>query len=355
MTVSSSGSIHALILFPVLMLGQTSELAAQGDVFNSADDYQFEQINPVTLEAPEPPSSRVGPGPEGWIKLRFTINSDGTTDNIEILDFMPSAFSRRNTENAVESWTFNPAMVDGEAVEWHNNIVVVNFDLPQIPNISGPQFTTPYAEVEESINEGDYDRAARRASNNLRNSTFTLHDIGLGNIQLAIIEMRREDMHTAHQAITRATIAEVTQLTNEELDVALQYRFNIEVQLGRYMDALDTYDRRAALGMMADDDIMHEQSSQIRDAIDQGFTLNAQGKILDRGEGWFFVPTRRTFAIANVEGDVDSIDVVCNRRIISLEYQADVEWSLPESWGDCSLTVQGNRNTTFTFYEFTGA
>jgi hypothetical protein len=325
---------------------------AQHDVYLNETQYSFEQINPVNVDEPPRPGTRFGPGPEGWIKLRFTINTDGSTSNIEVLDLMPSAFSSRETIKTVESWTFDPAVIDGNAVDWHNNIVVINFDLPEIPNFSGPQFTSPYNEVQELINEGRLDRAKNMAIANIRKGTYSLHDLGLGNMQLTTVEMQRQDLHLAHQAITRATLPEVTQLTNEELEIALLYRFNIELGLGLFMDALDTYQRRSQLSAIATAEPIHQQVEQLQQALDQGYTLSAKGKILDRDEGWFFIPSRRTFTIANTQGDLDSIEAVCNLRKVSMEYQPDVEWSLPESWGECSLKVMGDRNTTFTFYEF---
>jgi tetratricopeptide (TPR) repeat protein len=325
---------------------------AEDDAFTSTQRYRFSQLIPMSLKEPPRPASRFGLGPEGWIRLRFSINADGSTSNIDVLDVMPNGFPTQDTMATVENWTFTPANVDGEAIEWHNNIVVVNFDLPEIPNISGPRFTGPYSQVQDLINEGRLDRATRQASTNLEESTYSLHDIGLGNMQLAILAMRTENIHEALQHIIRATLPEVNQLTDEEMDIALQYRFNIEVSLGRYMDALDTYERRAALTDISESELMQKQREQILQSLDEGLALNSRGKILDQGTGWFFIPSKRTFSIADVEGRLDTIVAVCNRRIIPLAYQPEVEWSLPQSWGECSLTVNGLRNTTFTLFEF---
>ena len=49
---------------------------------------------------------------------------------------------------------------------------------------------------------------------------------------------------------------------------------------------------------------------------------------------------------------VERIDVQCDRRIAELEFAADAEWSLPESWGACAVAVHGNENSEFEFYEF---
>ena len=327
-------------------------LLAQHDTYATSTRYQFEQIVPVKIDTPPRPATRFGPGPEGWIKVRFTINADGSTSNVDVLDTMPSSLPTDSTIQTIKSWTFEPAIIKGTAVEWHNNIVTVTFDLPEIPNISGPQFTTPYNEVQQLLNENRLDPAARLANENLKTSTYSLHDIGLGNMQLGVVEMQRQDMHLAYRAITRATLPEVSQLSNEELNVALQYRFNIEISLGRYFDALESYNRRLNLVTLDTNHIMHEQAKQLQLALDQGLTLKSKARIIEKDSGWFFIPSRRTFTIADVDGRLDSIDVVCNMKIISLEYQPNVEWALPETWGDCSVTVMGNRNTTFSFYEF---
>ncbi len=351
MNVNWNLSIIAILTISTTCVLSTN-IYAQHDIFINSSNYRFDQIQPVDVIPPEHPATRFGPGPEGWVKVRFTINADGSTSNIDVLDFMPSLFPIIDTANAIESWKFQPAIINGDAVAWHNNIVIVNFDLPEIPNISGPQFTTQYTVVQKLLSENRLVPAARQANENLSKSTFSLHDLGLGNMQLGMIEMQRQDLYLAYLAITRATLPEVNQLTSEELDIALQYRFNLEISLGRYLDALESYNRRLELGNVKTADNMHQQATQLQQALDQGLTLAAKGKILEKEAGWFFVPFRRTFSIADIDGKIDSIDVVCNTQIIELDYQPDVEWALPESWGDCSLIVNGDKNTTFNFYEF---
>jgi hypothetical protein len=67
---------------------------------------------------------------------------------------------------------------------------------------------------------------------------------------------------------------------------------------------------------------------------------------------WAHVPARRTFTLTDVEGEVSEIQVECDRRKTVLEYQADVDWTLPPGWGSCTLFVDGKRDTTFALYEF---
>lgn len=341
-----------VFLLSVGLLFSMQCLPAQMDTYSVSGNYQFQQLVPVNLVAPSKPMSRFGPGPEGWIKLRYSIKADGSVANVEVLDVMPESFPTQDTVRAVRSWTFQPAVVDGSPVDWHNNLIVINFDLQEIPNLSGPGFTTPYSEVQALISNGQYDKAETQSIRNLKDSTFTLHDIGLGNMQLALIEVQRKDFHRARQAIVRATLPEVTELTKEELDVALQYRFNVELALERYFDAMETYELRSRLTDIPADDTMRKQAELITEGLTGDYTVKAKGRILDEDKGWFFIPSQRIFSIADVDGRLENITVACNRRMITLKFQPDVEWELPESWGDCSLSVMGKTDTSFTFYEF---
>lgn len=81
--------------------------------------------------------------------------------------------------------------------------------------------------------------------------TQRLTEIGLADVQAARVHMALDDPHTAYEAIVRATDPRVTRLTADELKVALQYRFALELPLGRAVEALATYERLEALGLDA--------------------------------------------------------------------------------------------------------
>ncbi len=44
--------------------------------------------------------------------------------------------------------------------------------------------------------------------------------------------------------------------------------------------------------------------------------------------------------------------VRCDNGGGKLDFQDDVEWTLPQDWGACTLTVAAKRETTFSFVEF---
>jgi hypothetical protein len=67
---------------------------------------------------------------------------------------------------------------------------------------------------------------------------------------------------------------------------------------------------------------------------------------------WNHPLTSRTFTIGSVTGRIRDVRVQCGKLNKRLEYKEAVDWTLPDSWGDCSLAVNAKRGTTFALYEF---
>ncbi|WP_108470454.1 energy transducer TonB [Rhodanobacter thiooxydans] len=53
---------------------------------------------------------------EGWVVVSFTVDPDGTTSNVKVVDSQPRHVFDRAAIDAVERYRFNPAMKDGTAV-----------------------------------------------------------------------------------------------------------------------------------------------------------------------------------------------------------------------------------------------
>jgi len=69
-------------------------------------------------------------------------------------------------------------------------------------------------------------------------------------------------------------------------------------------------------------------------------------------DAWRHTLGHRTFTIANVYGEVRSVNALCAGGEETLTYEAGVEWTVPDDWGGCDLVVEAPRGTTFSLYEF---
>jgi TonB family protein len=313
---------------------------------------QAQAVPPRPLEhaQPVPPQSRSGMPVEGWVVLRYTVLADGRTADIRVVDRMPPQLSEREAVSAVEDWTFEPATNDGTAIEWHNNESVIVFDDDTVPMEPSPPFLQAYLEVDDLIKGEEHGRAHSRNERMLATVTSRLAEVGLAQVQSALINVSLGDVHAAYAAIRRATDPRIPVLGAEELKLALQYRNALELELGDAIGALETFARRTEIEPVPDNDVMASRAAAIEEALNGDAAIVIKAKVVD--DYWRHTPARRTFAIADVNGDLDRIQVECDRRGAELPYAPDSEWSLPESWGACSLMVEGRRDTEFLFYEF---
>jgi len=53
-----------------------------------------------------------------------------------------------------------------------------------------------------------------------------------------------------------------------------------------------------------------------------------------------------------VTGRIRDLRLDCGKTKHRLKYEPDVDWTLPDAWGQCTLNVRATRETTFAFYEF---
>ena len=304
------------------------------------------RVNPQ----PEAPTNRFGTPIEGWAIARYSVLVDGSTDNVRAIERMPEQIPEREIRDAVERWTFEPATSNGTAVEWHNNEAVIVFDADPVPPEPSPMFVRAYREIETLLVEGENEDALRSSRRLLDTGTSRLTEIGVGLVQNARIHMALGDEHSAYPAIQRATDPRTSLLEPSELTVALEYRNTLELALGDVVGALETFARRQALGPVPETDRMARSVEAIESALDGDAAIAVKGKILD--DVWVHDLVRRTFAIGDLEGDLRTVSLECDRRTAEFEYSVESEWTLPESWGACMVIVTGRRDTEFVFYGF---
>jgi len=337
---------------PGAAVAASAALAALAAVGGVAPAAAQDVSPPQLLERvePEPPRGSFGPPLEGWVKVRYSVLADGTIADPRVEDVMPPRLDTRAAISAVRQWKFSPATAGGEPIDWHNNVSTLVLDSDDVPLEPSPMFAGAYVEIVELMNRQEYDKAKKQNEMLLERQATRLNEIGLAQTQAALLHLATSNVHDAYDAIRRATDPEVVTLQESELGDALQVRFAIEADLGHYERALETFDRLAAIRPPADDDPLKKSADAVRAALESDAAIPVKGRVARAP--WSHVPTRRTFGFTDVQGTIRGLQLECNRRKTALEYAADVEWSIPQSWGACTLFVEARRDTSFTLVEF---
>ncbi len=91
---------------------RTSDGAMDGDVI------------PIVRIEPQYPREALLKGMEGWVKLAFTIQEDGSVCDVAVVEAEPARVFNRNAVRAVLRWKFKPRIVKGQPVRRQGQQVI---------------------------------------------------------------------------------------------------------------------------------------------------------------------------------------------------------------------------------------
>ena len=78
--------------------------------------------------------------------------------------------------------------------------------------------------------------------------------------------------------------------------------------------------------------------------------ITVAGEINNNGR-WSHSLARRSFALTNIDGRLDKLEVRCSRKFSSFTVSDQTEWQIPDSWGDCNIHLLGQEQSQFNLVE----
>lgn len=73
-------------------------------------------VRPLNMDPPTYPRDALRKGEQGYVVVEFTINVDGRTEDITVVEAEPRNTFDREAQRAVARWKFEPALRDGRPV-----------------------------------------------------------------------------------------------------------------------------------------------------------------------------------------------------------------------------------------------
>ena len=353
-----------------------------------------------TMVLPEPifQEGRFMPGfgNEAIVTARYTVKTDGKTEDVELIGEFSNPSLETMLKNTVSDWVFKPGTYNGEASNFYNQewvfVLRVDPNAPQMP-MGGPggrrggppappacaqgedctavDFMNPkpiplalspgvkegFELISELIGKQDFPGAEKELKKLERRELHTVFDFSLVNDLKATVFMAEKQYFEALEAIRLATLSAKNPageteyfLTSDILRNSLIKQIVLATAVRQNKLALDTYEALVANFDIPADDNIHQQGATLRAAMDSPDPLPALAKIINKS--WAYTPSRRIFTVTDVKGSLKRIDAHCEHNNLELDYVADVDWTLPDSLGKCSLEFNGKNGTTFTIYEF---
>jgi hypothetical protein len=337
MSVLKQGLLHAILSATVL-----------GTTVPSLAQTVLTPPSPVTQGQPDTARNIVGIPVEGWAIVRYSVLQDGRTSHVRVVESVPPSLDIDGIAEAAQGWTFQAATSDGAAIDWHNGESIVAFGATDSTVTEpSPEFLSAYDAIVGMIDTDRFTEALEASSALLNEQATSRIELGLAMAQLASINILGDNPHRALRYLRLATDRRVPSLPLQDLFPALQLKLRVETELGRWREALITYDWIAA-GLDPDaPNPFIDVANMLQGQWDNAEFLEISAFIGDTP--WRYDIGRRYFYVDKVNGAIDSIDVECDTRRLTIDFQADADYQLPEAFGDCTLFVNGTPGTSFSY------
>ncbi len=82
------------------------------------------QVIPLVRINPQYPRNELLAGVEGWVKVRFTVEPDGSVSSPRVVDSRPPRVFDSSALRAIKKWKFKPKVVNGVAVSQDGSQII---------------------------------------------------------------------------------------------------------------------------------------------------------------------------------------------------------------------------------------
>lgn len=316
----------------------------------------FVPAKPRRKLKPQYPDRGLNTWSEGWVLLNFTAAADGSVRDLIVTDALgPPEFVYR-TKSTFAGWTFDPATRNGKPVDQYGLEYVFEYRLADV----GPReavhaaFVRRYNEARALILEKKFAEGIAKLGSSL-SLRVNNYEVAMASFLLALAHAQLGDRHQALVHIRRATIAEGEFLEKNLQTDAFALKIQLETEDGNFKEAICAHQTLLKVNPSGDaaaaklvDKIKAGLDNPAPLAVPAELSANAASDI---PPNWWHPLLRSRFHFDQIQGEAKSFRLVCVATVLEAAVDPEMEWTVPEAAGDCSLRVQGTAGTTFRLIE----
>jgi TonB family protein len=321
----------------------------------------FVRAAPVERTAPNYPGAALRLGQEGWVMLSYVISPEGAVTEPMIEDSSGVEALERAALNAVRKWRFSPATRNGVPVEQSMTKTRIAFQLQGNERGASSVFRRKYLAIAELVEAGDLASVPPLLDELEFGGRANLYeDAWFWWLKFAYLEASKSSATDEKIAALRTAVGYEEDYLAPDLFVAAAQRlYALEVLAQDYSAARNTFNRlreaKAAKRSKQYEsalEALQPSYAKIEELI-AGATPIASNAEISSHDYWVHDLLRRSFAMDEISGRVDVVDVRCERATKRYDtFPLDGLWRVPESWGDCGVYIKGEPGTTFLFVEY---
>ncbi|WP_181902132.1 energy transducer TonB [Thalassotalea euphylliae] len=393
-------SINAYLLFSPAAIAklppetspqiQSNHEPASTNPILSTEITQIIDAKPKFRVPPKFPVNEAKKGVDGWVRLSFIVEPDGTTSNVVILESTGRKGFERAALKALKQWQYEPAMENGKPIQQCKNRVQLSFSMNRDKDGVSRRFYSLYKDLEQAIADQESEEVDRLAARlkgfdikTLRESfykyqimakyaEFKGHKAQQLKHLTSAYDFSSSRKFFEYKQRQKASQVDAVGTKNSELEATeklsvkaqnyyhfldgslfpvLHEKLLLELDFGRVGDALNSVDKLLLLSSAKPNWPAYQQQKQtLIDFIASDAPIITQGNIGKR-DFWQHTLIRNEFQLTDVSGELHKLDIRCrNKRHVYTVNDQSV-WKIPQSWQGCNVLVYGDNNASFKLVE----
>lgn len=291
-------------------------------------------------------------GTEGWVHLQFMVDEYGRPYEIAVTDAFGHESFQGAAIRAVAATIFEPARVDGHAVDAGHELKVV-FRQPGGRKGASRKFGTKYRKLMRFIEAGRRLEAKEEMAKLEAFRRRNLYEDAFLNIAKYNYYKRWGHPSQQLRALDRAIAYERTNrfLPKDVFVSGLLDQFRLLVETGDYGRAL------VAHACLTQFQLDQPTALRLKAAVDQiealkasGQTFRTPGRIAADGS-WYFSLLRDEFAVGELAGSIDTVKLRCARSHRVFAFDTGRSYRISGNPGPCRVQLVGEPGTTFALLQ----
>ncbi len=311
----------------------------------------FVKPDPIKRRPPIYPLKEVRSENAGLVEVDFMVDENGRTFEPLVTRSTDKLFEK-SALKAISKYEFKPGTRDGKPVASRSSIRLL-FEIRDSQDRVNVGFAHAYRAAakqfaKEAPDQAKLDRYIRKMKRTTYLTPYALS-------RLSVIEAKyANEFGDIHQRIEAIRSLLVMDKRVNEKNRALDAQDRIDFQSVLFGDLLRTQRFQEALPVYAElikmkPSLRKDYRKYIRSiyefksATDQ--VASVAIRLTDRGNAIEEL-SKRIFAYDEVVGKIEILKLRCDAKFKELPFQADVEYRIPKSWGQCQLETIGEAGTT---------
>ncbi|WP_185969263.1 energy transducer TonB [Aliiglaciecola sp. M165] len=326
---------------------------AKSDSPSSELLYEMVEAKPLERKAARYPEESARRGQEGWVQVSYVIDNNGQVIDPVIIDSSGVKDFEKATLRAIKKWQYSPAMRDGEPIQQCQMKVQMDFVLNNGSDGVRKRFRAMYMKASDYLEQGNFVEAddvlskmkSRKIWNMYENAWFWMLD---AKVASALKDESRE-LSSLSRAVSSNDGDKY--LGSDNFLLSQQRIFILQLKSELYTDALDTFqiieDSPNSQKISAN---LLETAKKLENYMNSDQLLVRNQKIGSRGVEVHKL-YRNSFGVSELNGNLETVDIRCQSKRTKFTFKEDSMWSVPASWGECSVLFEGDEGTSFKIVE----